>query len=473
MRGLSEIEKREVILSALKERERSWFAVCLQEVGQKEEEESECDGITMWLAKGRPTKNGKGGDRFGLGMLLHKDGMQAWQDGGCKRKMNYPSQRVMDCRFLVADCAGHDIGIHLVNAHAPIGRASSNEWKDFFADLDLSIASANPTDVIVLGGDLNSSIGIDAASKQLLSKHTSAPLCGPYGIAHQNESGRRLLLWMATQQMVAVSTYFKKKRYATWTGMDKNKKPFQRDHFLVLGKDAHHVSDCGFTGDLGDSDHRAIKCTLRIKSRLTKQKVKSERSKLAMKDYSDLVGEDEEAAAVEAELDCMPSPNSAETSSAWHHDTLVKAVLKVSSELEDRVQVADPGRWVDAADSLKPLVDGRNAVRALLMITPRSRPLRRRLEAFQDLAQGIPPSVRAHHVQAQPVLHPPQPRQDEHLAQLTRHPDHRDLHHTTTAAVAWACVADGTRAKAAPTEETSGLARAHLWTHSGAYDTSS
>jgi hypothetical protein len=39
MRGLSDIEKREDILSALKEGERSWFAVCLQEVGQKEEEE--------------------------------------------------------------------------------------------------------------------------------------------------------------------------------------------------------------------------------------------------------------------------------------------------------------------------------------------------------------------------------------------------------------------------------------------------
>jgi hypothetical protein len=89
------------------------------------------------------------------------------------------------------------------------------------------------------------------------------------------------------------------------------------------------------------------------------------------------------AAAVEAELDRVPSPNAAETSSTWHHDTLVKAVLKVSSELEDRVQVADPGWWVDAADSLKPLVDGRNAARALLMVASRSRPLRRRLKALR------------------------------------------------------------------------------------------
>ena len=79
----------------------------------------------------------------------------------------------------------------------------------------------------------------------------------------------------------------------------------------------------------------------------------------------------------------MPSPNVAETSSTWHHDTLVKAVLKVSSELEDRVQVVDPGWYVDAADTLKPLVNGRNAVRALLMVHPGSRPLRRRLRALR------------------------------------------------------------------------------------------
>jgi hypothetical protein len=177
-------------------------------------------------------------------------------------------------------------------------------------------------------------------------------------------------------------------RYLDWD-FDKEKQPFQNDHFLVLGKDAHRVRDCSYTGDLADSDHRAIKCTLRIKLRLAKEKVKSERSKLTMKDYSDLVGEDEEAAAarlafaVEAELDRVPSPNVAETSSTWHHGTLVKAVLKVSSELEDWVQVADPGWWVDAADSLKPLVDGRNAVRALIMIAPRARPLRRRLKALR------------------------------------------------------------------------------------------
>jgi hypothetical protein len=57
-----------------------WFAVCLQEVSQKEMREIECDGATMWLAKGRPNKNGKGGDSTGLGMVLCRDTMQAWKE---------------------------------------------------------------------------------------------------------------------------------------------------------------------------------------------------------------------------------------------------------------------------------------------------------------------------------------------------------------------------------------------------------
>ena len=189
-------------------------------------------------------------------LIIAEEAMQAWQDGGCRRRMDYPSGRVMDCRFLVADCEGKDIGIHLVNAHAPVGKATRQVWQDFFADLDASIASAKPKDVIVLGGDLNASIGVGTTSKRF--ERANSPPRGPFGIAYQNESGKRLLRWMATQQMVAVSTYFKKKRYATWIGKDKNRRLFQLDHFLVLGKDAHRVSDCGFAGDLGNSDHRAM-----------------------------------------------------------------------------------------------------------------------------------------------------------------------------------------------------------------------
>ena len=171
LRSFRKDEKREELLFALREQERKWFAVCLQEVGQKEMREIECDDATMWLAKGRPNKNGKGGDNIGLGMVLCRDAMQAWKDGGGRRKMDYPSERIMDCRLLVQDCSGKEVGIHLVNAHAPVGGNSSNEWDDFFADLEASIASAATRDIVVIGGDFNSSIGVDPTTTPRTQKN--------------------------------------------------------------------------------------------------------------------------------------------------------------------------------------------------------------------------------------------------------------------------------------------------------------
>jgi hypothetical protein len=94
---------------------------------------------------------------------------------------------------------------------------------------------------------------------------------------------------MKTQHLADVSTYFQKKRYATWTNFGYDRRSAQNDHFLVLGKDTRRALGCGYTGDLAYSDHRAVKCTLRVQYKLVKPKVKSERSKLVMKDFSALV----------------------------------------------------------------------------------------------------------------------------------------------------------------------------------------
>ena len=53
-------------------------------------------------------------------------------------------------------------------------------------------------------------------------------------------------------------------------------------------------------------------------------------------------------------------------------------------------------------------------------------------------APRIPPSLHAVHVPTEPLAHTPQPRQDFDPRHQTRHPDHRDLHCTTTDAMAWA-----------------------------------
>ena len=81
----------------------------------------------------------------------------------------------------------------------------------------------------------------------------------------------------------------------------------------------------------------------------------------------------------QSELDREPVLSDAETSHTHHHDTLVKAVLKITAELKDREEVKDPGWFVDAADTLHPLVASRSAAVTQLVAAPRSRTLRRKL----------------------------------------------------------------------------------------------
>jgi hypothetical protein len=60
-------------------------------------------------------------------------------------------------------------------------------------------------------------------------------------------------------------------------------------------------------------------------------------------------------------------------------------------------------------------------------------------------APHIPPSLHdlhAVHVPTEPLAHTLQPRQDFDPRHQTRHPDHRDLHCTSTDAMAWARVVD-------------------------------
>jgi hypothetical protein len=56
--------------------------------------------------------------------------------------------------------------------------------------------------------------------------------------------------------------------------------------------------------------------------------------------------------------------------------------------------------------------------------------------------------MRSMYVPTEPLAHTPQPRQDFDPRHQTRHPDHRDLHCTTAAAMAWSRVADARDAAA-------------------------
>ena len=110
-------------------------------------------------------------------------------------------------------------------------------------------------------------------------------MVGSFGIERINDAGRRLRVFMETHQIAALSTFFNKiKKYIfplrTWTHTD-SKCSYQLDHIFTLRENLRHFSDAGsVSGQLIDSDHRAMKATLgSLVPPKKKRRLKNERQK--------------------------------------------------------------------------------------------------------------------------------------------------------------------------------------------------
>ena len=75
--------------------------------------------------------------------------------------------------------------------------------------------------------------------------------------------------WLETSNLIAVTTYFQKKHYTTWSH-PRSKLPHQIDHFISEKSDFCRFIDANITKPLLESDHLAIKCKLRVMSNYRK-----------------------------------------------------------------------------------------------------------------------------------------------------------------------------------------------------------
>ena len=84
----------------------------------------------------------------------------------------------------------------------------NGEWQDYYERVQECIDRRRPQDILLIGSDCNSSIGTS------FSKEST--VVGSFDLQHTNQSGRRLINFLAVNNMSAVSTYFPKRNYGTW-----------------------------------------------------------------------------------------------------------------------------------------------------------------------------------------------------------------------------------------------------------------
>ena len=152
--------------------------------------------------------------------------------------------RVIAVRLLTKDVLGKDIHIFLVSAYAPIGKSDENVWNDFFDALNNCLSRKHQNDIVVIGCDTNSRMGTrNCADVSDIARISSV---GKQGISHINAAGKRFCSYLEMNNLVALTTFFRKMNYGTWMH-PRSKSLHQIDHFLTTKDSFYRFCDAGIT----------------------------------------------------------------------------------------------------------------------------------------------------------------------------------------------------------------------------------
>ena len=262
-RGLKTDDKIQELSTTIKSR--GYFAICIQETWRNGIEDIEHNGnrfIFNGLDK-NSTKSRRG--EQSVAIAFSPEAVLAWKAGGSIMYNNYGARILAVC-LQTQDQKNNTTGIFLISAYAPVGVADKNVWEDFLNNLDQCISNKLPTDILIIGYDTNSSVGI----KQIHDKTLAMNAVGKFGLPHVNNAGIRFSIYLETNAFVALTTYFTKKSYMTWMH-PRSKLPHQIDHIITEKYSFRRFVDAGAVAPLIDSDHHAVFAKIRINIKFVKR----------------------------------------------------------------------------------------------------------------------------------------------------------------------------------------------------------
>ena len=362
VRGLKSCERFEELVHAIQSG--NTFAACIQETWRTGAEILELNQCRILLSGLAPDANVSKRGSQGVGIFLSEAAVKAWRSAGSVVH-NDLGARVIATRLLVEDIDGREVGLFLVSAYAPVGCADQAQWDLFFDKMDICLSRKRSSDILLLGADTNSSMGCDRA---YIGTTNILPTVGKFGIEHVNYSGRRFLSYLAVNDLLALTTFFKKKSYGTWIH-PRSKNAHQIDHFITSKNTYHRFLDAGVTQSLIDSDHRAVRCKVRIMHRL--KKCSTPRQRMLHLDHSKLNDIEIKNGFCH---DVAHQFNGTAEDGTHAYTRLAKCAKSAAIKLLPKKPKANPGWFEAAKDKLTPLIEERNnAIANLYAINTRTR----------------------------------------------------------------------------------------------------
>lgn len=346
-RGLKSDDRVMELFMSLKKRR--VFAACLQETwrtGCCTLEHEQCRLVLAGLDP-RAVKSRRG--EQGVGIALSEKAVAAWKAAGSQVHNDFGA-RVIAVRLLVKDNRNREVGVFLVSAYAPVGNADQHVWEEFLEKLDQCIARKQRNDVLVVGADTNSSMGVSSRNDENTGIRDSL---GKFGLPHVNKAGTRFHTYLEVNSMVALTTCFRKRSHNTWIH-PRSKLPHQIDHMLTEKSDFCRITDAGVTQPVIDSDHCAVMCKIRIMARLKRKT--SPRQRIIRLDHSRLTDPTVQSEFCEKVVGSF----NANTRDADSYTKLAEAMDEAAQTVLPKKRRGQPSWFSADEERLSALVERRN-----------------------------------------------------------------------------------------------------------------
>ena len=114
-------------------------------------------------------------------------------------------------RLIVKNNRNNDVGMFLISAYAPIGRAKQYLWDNFIEMLEKCVRRKHPGDILLIGCDSNSSVCTSSNRENT----EGIQAVGKFRLPYVNQSGIRFRAYME-YHLTLLSTHFQKRTYTTW-----------------------------------------------------------------------------------------------------------------------------------------------------------------------------------------------------------------------------------------------------------------
>ena len=314
----------------------------------------------LFINHGLPEKVCKRGS-LGVSIVLSKSARKAWEQTGSK--VMYYGPRIIAIRLKLVSKKGI-VGtqIYLVSAYAPDSGKSQQEKDEYNIQLQLCIDNCKGYELLVIGTDTNSSVGVRGKHDDLYAPDHDK-VRGSFGLAHENKAGQELCATLGINGLCLPATFFQKKHYSTWFN-PRSKKGHQLDHFIVKQNQLKRVQDAGRCGMGMNTDHYPVMMKLLVYRRrrdtLTqptttpKQTMRIDRKLLKVPEIADKF-----RAIVKTEMDKPRASNVTQL-------TQLHKALKVAEQATIATNARRQPGWFQAAkDKIEPTLRARNAAQAI------------------------------------------------------------------------------------------------------------